>query len=155
MPKSFNLILSLPEGEPVCHRLTMDRVSLGRGDGNRIRLEVKAVSSRHCEFRAAADGYELIDLGSTNGTKVNGVALNGHAVPLKNGDQILFAESVSAHFFAAVEAPTAEAAPAPARRPAEVREESDELEDWLPINPVAAAVAQQEGSYHLLRQSGE
>lgn len=158
MPKSFQLIVTPPSGEPTSHRLTADRVSLGRAEENRIRLEVKAISSRHCEFRVGNGGYELIDLGSTNGTKINGVALNGHAVPLKNGDQILLAESVTAHFFAAVEAvpggETAARAPAPAPTPkaraAAIAESDREWVDWVPINPVAAAVAQQQGTFDRL-----
>ena len=151
MSKSFHLVLSLPEGEPVSHRLTSERVTLGRAEENSIRLELKSVSSRHCEFRAGPDGYELIDLGSTNGTKVNGMALNGHAVPLKNGDRIVFAESVSAHFFAAVEASGPASAPKPKAPAAKAGQE--EWDEWLPINPVAAAVAQQEGTLHHLLNS--
>ncbi|MCB1093852.1 MAG: FHA domain-containing protein, partial [Verrucomicrobiae bacterium] len=99
MAKRYNLILTLPEGDPVCHQLTSAKVSFGRGEDNRIRVGVKAISSRHCEFRAVGDGYEVIDLGSTNGTKVNGTRVNGLPVRLKNGDQILFGETVGGHFF--------------------------------------------------------
>ena len=51
MAKRYNLILTLPEGDPVCHQLTSAKVSFGRGEDNRIRVGVKAISSRHCEFR--------------------------------------------------------------------------------------------------------
>jgi hypothetical protein len=46
------------------------------------------VSRRHVEFRPAGNGhYELVDLGSTNGTRVNGVAVTG-TQSLRDGDGI-------------------------------------------------------------------
>ncbi len=35
------------------------------------------VSRQHCAVRAAGSGYVVVDLGSTNGTKVNGVRIEG------------------------------------------------------------------------------
>jgi len=48
------------------------------------------VSSKHAELRLVADGvYEVVDLGSTNGTFVNGVKVEGKAT-LKNKDKVKF-----------------------------------------------------------------
>jgi pSer/pThr/pTyr-binding forkhead associated (FHA) protein len=118
MPKSFSLILTAPGADAVQFRLTDDRVSLGRDDRNQIALDVNAVSSRHCEFlRAdATGGYRLVDLGSTNGTRVNGQRImSAEGVPLKNGDRILLAETIEGHFIEAIEAEPAKRSQIPAR----------------------------------------
>jgi hypothetical protein len=46
--------------------------SLGRAEGNDIQISDPSVSSRHCEIERAGDGVHIRDLGSTNGTYVNG-----------------------------------------------------------------------------------
>jgi ABC-type multidrug transport system ATPase subunit/pSer/pThr/pTyr-binding forkhead associated (FHA) protein len=47
-------------------------VTIGRARSNRIHLEHPTVSGRHAEVRKVEGGFELVDLGSTNGTFVNG-----------------------------------------------------------------------------------
>ena len=44
------------------------------------------VSRRHAEFRRTADGVVVTDLGSTNGTRVNGVPVREQQ--LVSGDEI-------------------------------------------------------------------
>ena len=47
------------------------------------------MSSRHAQLDRTADGWSITDLGSTNGTMVNGVKIAGdHA--LRDGDIISF-----------------------------------------------------------------
>ena len=52
---------------------------IGSVAGNSIVLADPAVSSKHAVIRKLESIYELADLGSTNGTYVN-----GHKVPKKN-----------------------------------------------------------------------
>jgi ABC transport system ATP-binding/permease protein len=47
-------------------------VTIGRATGNDIRIEHPTVSARHAEIRKLPKGFELADLGSSNGTFVNG-----------------------------------------------------------------------------------
>jgi hypothetical protein len=62
-------------------------VSIGRALDNDIVLPEDPVSSQHCRIVRQADGgYELVDLGSTNKTWVNGHKVK--STPLRNGDQI-------------------------------------------------------------------
>jgi len=60
--------------------------AIGRTNDNDIVLAETAVSSKHCRIEQQGNRFVLLDLGSTNGTWVNGVAQE-RAV-LRNGDQI-------------------------------------------------------------------
>ncbi|MGW2631736.1 FHA domain-containing protein [Streptomyces chattanoogensis] len=45
---------------------------IGRARGNDLVVDDLAVSRRHAELRTGPDGYEIVDLGSHNGTYLNG-----------------------------------------------------------------------------------
>ena len=47
-------------------------VALGRDNSNAIRLHDTEVSRRHAELRLDDEAYRIVDLGSANGTYVNG-----------------------------------------------------------------------------------
>jgi two-component system, NtrC family, response regulator GlrR len=47
--------------------------SIGSADGNDLQVADETVSGFHCEIRVAADGVRIVDLGSLNGTMVDGV----------------------------------------------------------------------------------
>ena len=54
------------------------RVRLGRGEEAEIRVDSRDVSRLHCEIEVTDDGQVIIaDLGSINGTDLNGVRLTG------------------------------------------------------------------------------
>src|SRR5690348_4517413 len=65
---------------------------LGRGDGADIRLEDAFASTRHARLVPEGDVIVLEDLGSTNGTYLNGEPLRGPQ-PLHVGDQIKIGDS--------------------------------------------------------------
>jgi pSer/pThr/pTyr-binding forkhead associated (FHA) protein len=68
-----------------------NKIVVGRLAECEIVLSDPNVSRRHAEIRPAGGPgeYEVVDLGSTNGTKVNGIPLVAPR-PLKDGDQITF-----------------------------------------------------------------
>jgi len=68
-------------------------VGLGRDNSNLIRLHDNEVSRRHAEVRRVDDAFRLFDLGSANGTFVNGEALDV-PVPLRSGDQVRIGQTV-------------------------------------------------------------
>jgi pSer/pThr/pTyr-binding forkhead associated (FHA) protein len=70
------------------HELAEQLVTIGRAPDNMIHLEDASVSSKHAELRAADKTYQLRDLGSTNGTMVNGNAAT--EIRLRHGDRIRF-----------------------------------------------------------------
>ncbi|MFF3954845.1 FHA domain-containing protein [Streptomyces sp. NPDC001890] len=62
---------------------------IGRDPGNGLRLNHETVSRLHAELTAQGGRWLLRDLGSTNGTCVNGQRVTG-AVPVRDGDQVSF-----------------------------------------------------------------
>jgi pSer/pThr/pTyr-binding forkhead associated (FHA) protein len=64
---------------------------VGRGPQCALRLDLDAVSSQHAVVRWGAAGWEVIDRGSHNGTRLNGQPLAaGRAHALKRGDILTF-----------------------------------------------------------------
>jgi pSer/pThr/pTyr-binding forkhead associated (FHA) protein len=59
----------------------------GRGDECQVRLNSAMISRQHCRLRVKATGVFLCDLGSRNGTLVNGVLISKEQ-RLRLGDQI-------------------------------------------------------------------
>jgi S1-C subfamily serine protease len=124
----------------VRERFDKSVISIGRHPMNDLRFDAARdldVSARHAELRILDGSHVLRDLGSTNGTFVNGERLTGER-ELAEGDEIRFgADGPAATFHgvgprvAAAAAPGAAVRPAPTRRPTEVR--------------IAEAVAQQTG----------
>jgi signal transduction histidine kinase/pSer/pThr/pTyr-binding forkhead associated (FHA) protein len=80
-------------------------ISVGRESGNRIRLTDTEVSRRHAEFRHSRDGYRLIDVGSANGTFVNGQPIKD--MLLRPGDQVQIGQTVLVFSAGRGEAPAA------------------------------------------------
>jgi sigma-B regulation protein RsbU (phosphoserine phosphatase) len=65
---------------------------IGRAADNGLVLRDTAASRRHVEIRASGEGYLCRDLGSRNGTIVNGSPT--HVCELKHGDHVLVGETM-------------------------------------------------------------
>ena len=75
-----------------------DTATIGRSDSNNIVLESITVSHCHALLLREADELLLLDLESTNGTLVNGVAAQPDApVRLADGDSIQFGQVVACY----------------------------------------------------------
>jgi pSer/pThr/pTyr-binding forkhead associated (FHA) protein len=64
-----------------------ERLVVGRSHDCDIPIRADRASRRHAAFEPAQDGHEIADLGSTNGTLLNGAPF-AHAMRLSNGDTI-------------------------------------------------------------------
>jgi hypothetical protein len=86
--RSAQSMLVLPDGRK--RELAAKALTIGRLPDCDLVLADPNVSRYHAEVRPAANlpgEYEISDMGSTNGTKVNGVPLTSTQV-LRDGDQI-------------------------------------------------------------------
>ncbi len=64
-----------------------DDVVLGRGEQADLRIPLPVVSRRHCRIRSEDDAILVEDLGSSNGTFINGEKLT-QETPLTPGDRL-------------------------------------------------------------------
>jgi pSer/pThr/pTyr-binding forkhead associated (FHA) protein len=77
MPK---LTIRSESGEKTSHDLVEESVTIGRSRENAICLDDISFSGRHAELTLAGDICHLKDLGSTNGTLVNGEPITVAAI---------------------------------------------------------------------------
>ncbi len=79
------VIITVQDKNPQPYRFQLDRkvVSLGRGSENDIVIDSGSVSGKHAEMHRVEGGYELADLGSTNGIKYDGT--RKQVVALRSG----------------------------------------------------------------------
>ncbi len=79
-----------------------DSILIGRGADCQVVLPTRQVSRHHaCIERLAGGIYALRDLGSKNGTYVNGEAVSGQPRVLRDGDEIQIALCVRLGFVGA------------------------------------------------------
>lgn len=84
--------ITVPDRTPQPYKFQLDRqvVTIGRGSVNDIAIDCGSVSVKHAEMARIEGGYELRDLGSTNGTKLDGdrheVISLRHGLSVKLGD---------------------------------------------------------------------
>ncbi len=78
--------------------LEKESVTLGRSADCDIVFGERQVSRYHARIRREAQGYLLRDLGSKNGTWVNGEAVLGQPYRLEDGDEIVLAGIVRLGF---------------------------------------------------------
>jgi hypothetical protein len=81
-------------GQPRRVRLSHGRTLIGRDPEVDFYIESDRISRRHAVVQAAGRGDELGDLGSLNGTKLNGRPIEGFVL-LRPGDRIELADAVT------------------------------------------------------------
>jgi diguanylate cyclase (GGDEF)-like protein len=83
--RALVLVLS---GTRLGHRLVLGdaAIDIGRGSAAGLILDTDSVSRKHARIERFGGGHKIIDLGSTNGTYVNGVRVKEQI--LKDGDRI-------------------------------------------------------------------
>jgi hypothetical protein len=86
------LVVVLDGGDGDSYGLDSAAVTVGRGPANDIPLDDDFASTAHARLEPRADGVWIEDVGSTNGTVVNGVRLTGPR-KLELGDVIRIGET--------------------------------------------------------------
>lgn len=87
-PPAGQGMLVVKRGANAGARFLLDQATTtaGRHPEADIFLDDVTVSRRHAEFRKNEDAYEVVDVGSLNGTYVNKEPQNSHV--LRDGDEI-------------------------------------------------------------------
>jgi diguanylate cyclase (GGDEF)-like protein len=76
-PATIGKMVKIEKGELV----------MGRASDTQLQVEDDGISRKHCKISMAPNGnYQLVDLGSTNGTYLNGIKVN--VATLQDGDKI-------------------------------------------------------------------
>lgn len=96
MIQSSNHKLILRTGTPSSQEfaLTQPEIIIGRDASVDLTLSFPGVSRRHARLTRAGEVYTLEDLGSSNGTYLNGERLVERS-PLKSGDQIRLGAAIT------------------------------------------------------------
>jgi FHA domain/Domain of unknown function (DUF1707) len=93
---SFTARLQAAWQEPRLPRLMLPEVNhgkftVGRAEACNLVVASLTVSRYHAELRRQDDEWLLVDLGSTNGTRLNGWRIDGPVV-VRLGDQVTFGD---------------------------------------------------------------
>jgi len=83
----YKLVISDDEGKTIIVPLVRDLITVGRQDGNTIRLTERNVSRQHARLVRNEHGFRIEDLDSYNGVIVNGGRID-KAVDLRDGDRV-------------------------------------------------------------------
>ena len=90
-----SLTLHLPNGETAVVDLSVSEIVLGRSRQATVRLDDDLVSKQHARVTVKPDGVWLEDLGATNGTFVDGRALDPHEiVKIQPGQTVQLGDTV-------------------------------------------------------------
>lgn len=81
------LIIEDDEGRTTVVPLVREELSIGRKEGNAIRLTERNISRRHARLLTTDDSVVIEDLASYTGVRVNGVRIEV-ATPVRDGDQV-------------------------------------------------------------------
>ncbi len=102
--------ISIKAGPSAGQRLTLlsDKLTIGRSPKCDLHLDDTAVSGNHAELRLENGAWNLVDVGSSNGTEVNGVKIS--STRLREGDEVIIGST--RFIFRADEAPADAAPPA-------------------------------------------
>ncbi len=106
----FKLIIADDEGKTTVVPLVRDEITVGRREGNTIRLTERNISRRHARLVRNGDTFLVEDLESYNGVKLNGLPIAAQR-PLNDGDQLTIGDYQLSF---RSDRPVAHAAPAPA-----------------------------------------
>ena len=93
MPGQFQLTMRSGPNPGTVYALDGDQLNIGRESSNEIAVNDAEVSRHHARLTFQGGKYVLEDMGSTNGTFVNGQRLAGPRV-LKSGEVISLGEQI-------------------------------------------------------------
>jgi predicted component of type VI protein secretion system len=100
MAAQFQFVMRSGPNPGKVYQLEASEIVIGRDSSNGVAINDGEISRKHAKLSLHGAAYVIQDLGSTNGTFVNGQRLTGTQV-LNPGDSVSFGENISAVFEAA------------------------------------------------------
>ena len=97
-----SVVFYMEDGTTLVHKLESDVTTIGRHPDSDVVLTCPSSSGRHATIKTTEKGVFVQDLGSSNGTRVNGAEIE--EALLKDGDRVGFGDVQSV--FYAGEAPS-------------------------------------------------
>lgn len=85
------LVWTRPDGEEVEFPLEGEAVIVGRDEDATVRVREPLVSRQHARLERRGEEWVVVDLDSTNSTRVNGEVVHERA--LRHGDELRFARA--------------------------------------------------------------
>lgn len=121
----MKLIIEDDEGRKTVVPFVREEITIGRQEGNTIRLTERNVSRRHARLMRLNGHVVVEDLGSSNGTRINGERISGQST-VKDGDLIQIGD-----YDLALQSDAQEAVPTQRLRPSSAEEvpEDEEADD--------------------------
>jgi len=151
MASQFQLIMRTGPTPGATFTLEGDQLNIGRDSANEITINDAEISRHHARLTFQGGKYVLEDLGSTNGTFVNGQRLAGPRV-LKAGEVVSFGEQVVLVFEvttndpgATMVSPRAAAVPSASRPPSSPPPPPAEYAGSIPASPPSAMATPETG----------
>src|SRR5690606_1651348 len=84
----WKLSIADDQGQRTNVTLVRDQYTIGRAEGNSVRLTERNVSRQHALVERTKRGIRIRDLDSDNGIFVNGVRLSSEPHDLEHGDLV-------------------------------------------------------------------
>ena len=151
MASQFQLIMRQGPTPGAAFTLEGDQLNIGRDSTNEVAINDAEISRRHARLTFQGGKYVLEDLGSTNGTFVNGQRLAGPRV-LKAGEVVSFGEQIVLVFEvttndpgATMVSPRAAVVPSISRPATPPPPPPAEYAGSVPASPMLAATAPEAG----------
>lgn len=135
--QSYRLLMRTGPNPGRIFDLLEDEIRIGRGSDNDIVISEMEISREHARLNAQSGSYVIEDLGSTNGTYIDGQRLIGPHL-LRSGEMIGLGENVSlvfepVHDPDATIVPPARIAGTPETAPVEEAVEPAQMQEAAPI----------------------
>ncbi|MGV3662687.1 MAG: FHA domain-containing protein [Prosthecobacter sp.] len=92
-----SVVFYMEDGSTLVHKLENEVTTIGRHPDSLVQLTCPSSSGRHATIKQTDDKFYVQDLGSSNGTRVNGAEIE--EALLKDGDRVGFGD-VQAVFYA-------------------------------------------------------
>lgn len=93
----FFVVTSSNDGNRAVYPLEGETIDVGRGTANQVIIVEAEMSRHHLRLKLTEQGYEVVDIGSTNGTTINGVDLTSKHL-LSPGDVLRIGTSVTIQY---------------------------------------------------------